>query len=141
MRNDDHLHMSSHPVAPQLDHVLVIAANPPTTLRFLTEVVGLVDGARPAFGLPGWWLYARDQAVVHVVQGAPTCGAGDSSDAIHHVAFRLQDRNATRERLRQGGWRYSEAVVPQTGELQIFVSIPGGLLIELVFDADSFPPD
>ncbi len=117
-----------------------MAANPPTTLRFLTEVVGLVDGARPAFGIPGWWLYAHGHAVVHVVQGAPTWRAGDNADAIHHVAFRLQDGDATRERLQQGGWRYSEAVVPQTGELQIFVSIPGGLLIELVFDADSFPP-
>src|SRR2546422_3737578 len=133
--------MSSHPVAPQLDHVLVVALNPPNTLRFLTEVVGLVEGARPAFGIPGWWLYARDQAVVHVVQRASTCGAGDSSDAIHHVAFRLLDSHATRRRLQQGGWRYSEALVPQTGELQIFVSIPEGPLIELVFDADSLSPN
>ena len=32
-------------------------------------------------------------------------------------------------------------LVPQTGELQIFVSIPGDLLIELVFDADPLPPN
>jgi len=34
-----------------------------------------------------------------------------------------------------------EALIPQTGELQIFVSIPRDLLIELVFDADSLPPN
>jgi len=133
--------MSAHAIAPRLDHVLVIASDPSATLRFLTEVVGLIGGARPAFGFPGWWLYAGSQAVVHMVQGTPARGSDGDSDAIHHAAFRLCDSHATRRRLQQGGWRYSEALVPQTGELQIFVSISAGLLIELVFDADSLPPN
>jgi catechol 2,3-dioxygenase-like lactoylglutathione lyase family enzyme len=128
----------SRPLAPRLDHVLVFTSDPPTTLRFFTEIVGLIEGARPAFGFPGWWLYAGKQAVVHLAPVTPACGPDGDSGAIRHVAFRMSDRDATRQRLRRGGWRYSEALVPQTGELQLFVSISECLHIELVFDSESF---
>jgi catechol 2,3-dioxygenase-like lactoylglutathione lyase family enzyme len=128
----------SHAIAPRLDHVLVFASDPPTALRFLTEIVGLTEGARPAFGFPGWWLYASDQAVVHLVPVAPARGPDGGGGAIRHVAFRMSDRDETLRRLRRDGWRFGEALVPQTGELQLFVSISECLHIELVFDPQPF---
>jgi len=122
----------------QLDHVLVVTGDADPTLRFLTEVAGLRLGYRPPFRFPGWWLYAGTRAVVHVVSDAARA-SGDAPpiERIDHVAFRMGDRHHVCAALRRGGWHYREAMVPQTGEHQIFVSIPGGPRVELVFGAET----
>ncbi len=132
---------------PCLDHILLIAEDAQPTLRFLLDVAGLRIGSRPPFRFEGWWLYAGAQAVVHLV-GRPRAnerpGAGPAVQSsmqaaacvVDHIAFRLADADAVRNRLALGGWAYREARVPGTGERQFFVQVPLGPSVELVFDAE-----
>lgn len=111
-----------------LDHVLLVVPNADATLGFFTDVVGLRIGERPPFRFPGWWLYAGEQAVVHIALG-PARGEGG---AVDHVAFRLDSAASVRQRLTDGGWRFREARVPESGEPQFFIAIPEGPVVELV---------
>lgn len=126
---------------PRLDHVLLVVERPQPTLAFFTEVVGLRIGARPAFRFTGWWLYAGERAVVHMAQR----GSGSALDeqvgtrdpqgrggVVDHIAFRIADMAAVRQRLAAGGWLFHEAVVPETGERQFFIAVPDGPVVELV---------
>lgn len=125
---------------PRLDHVLLVVRDAQPTLSFLTEVVGLRVGPRPPFRFPGWWLYAGEQAVVHLAlrdNGAALpaqVGAqrGPSGGVVDHVAFRIPNAQVTRQRLGDGGWPFHEAMVPETGEHQFFIAVPEGPVVELV---------
>ncbi|MCR6479815.1 extradiol dioxygenase [Variovorax sp. ZS18.2.2] len=129
--------------APSLDHVLLVTQHAQPTLAFLTEVVGLHVGPRPPFRFAGWWLYAGDRAVVHIALrevgtaqelsrqvGVRTSGGGGG--VVDHIAFRMVNAAAVRQRLDDSAWPYHEACVPETGECQFFVSIPEGPVVELV---------
>lgn len=126
---------------PQLDHVLLVVDDARPTLAFFTEVVGLRIGARPPFRFTGWWLYAGVRAVVHMAQreAGPALaaqvgarGTQAQGGVVDHIAFRVADAEAIRRRLGEGGWHFHEAVVPETGERQFFIAVPGGPVVELV---------
>lgn len=125
---------------PRLDHVLLVLKDAQPTLSFLTEVVGLRVGPRPPFRFPGWWLYAGEQAVVHMAlreNGAALAeqvGARSGSSeggVVDHIAFRVADAQTVRRRLDDTGWPFHEAIVPATGEHQFFIAIPHGPTVEL----------
>jgi hypothetical protein len=53
------------------------------TLRaFYSEVVGLTPGARPAFTSFGYWLYAGDEAVLHLSEAR---AGSEPSPAAHDL--------------------------------------------------------
>ena len=125
----------------ELDHVLLVVEDAQPTLSFFTKVVGLRVGPRPPFRFTGWWLYAGERAVVHMAQReagtalAAQVGARSAQaqgGVVDHIAFRIADAQAIRRRLNDGGWPFHEAVVPETGERQFFIAIPGGPVVELV---------
>ena len=103
---------------------------------FYCDVLGLVDGPRPQFGIPGHWLYAGDHAIVHLVvsppgESAPARQGGQS--ALDHVALRCTDVDAMTQRLRANGIEFSSMKVPGTGAIQLFCSDPTGMGVELNF--------
>ena len=51
-----------------IDHfnIVIAPSQVDETLRFYREVLGLVEGFRPDFGRPGWWLYAGDHPVLQI---------------------------------------------------------------------------
>lgn len=51
----------------RLDHVNLRTADLDRTIEFYGRVLGLHPGPRPAFPFPGAWLYAGEQAVVHLI--------------------------------------------------------------------------
>ena len=65
-----------------LDHATFRSADLSRTLDFYERLLGLQAGPRPPFGVPGLWLYASGQAVLHVLEGRP---AGNGP--LDHVAF------------------------------------------------------
>jgi catechol-2,3-dioxygenase len=102
---------------------------------FYCEAVGLVPGPRPPFRLPGYWLYAGDRAVLHLVEApesetreAHVCGTFD------HVAFTCTEPEATAAHLEKLGIAFQQAVVPATRCLQFFLNDPAGNGVELNFD-------
>jgi hypothetical protein len=117
------------PAAWQLDHINVIAGADASALTLFRDVMRLHSGPRPAFPFAGDWLYAGDAAVVHVTQ-ARAAAAPDLH--LHHVAFRTAEpASPLLQRVRASGLPHSVAVLPDEDVAQIFVSLPGGLLIEL----------
>src|SRR5689334_18058758 len=51
-----------------LDHAAIKTDRLEETRRFFEEVLGLRVGPRPDFDFPGYWLYAGDRDVVHLVE-------------------------------------------------------------------------
>lgn len=125
-----------------LNHYAVRSADMERARDFYVQVLGLVQGERPAFPFPGYWLYCGEQAVVHIVGesadggldgylGArePAAGAG----ALDHIAFSASGLEETRERLERLGVPYHERTVPLMGLRQLFISDPDGITLELNF--------
>ena len=105
------------------------------TLRtFYVEVVGLHVGHRPPFANFGYWLYAGEQAVLHLGEasreGMPAVEAPRSFD---HAAFNCIGRREFEARLAHLSIRYEVGHVPQTDQVQLFFKDPAGNGVELIF--------
>jgi catechol 2,3-dioxygenase-like lactoylglutathione lyase family enzyme len=119
-----------------LDHVTLRTRDLEGTKAFFETVLELEAGYRPAFPSPGYWLYAAGQPIVHLIPGQ-----GDlvdrSGETIDHVAFRLDDHEAMRQKLGRLSIPYSQMNLPELGEWRLFLRTPTGILLELVFRATS----
>lgn len=126
------------PPAPRwhFDHVFLSAGGNNTLTSLFEGVMGLRPGSRPPFPFPGQWLYQDEHAMVHTVPDA-ALSATKGEVRLGHIAFRSDERPAAViARLRRQGLHFQIAQVPQSGITQIFVPLPGGLVIEL-----DLPPD
>jgi catechol 2,3-dioxygenase-like lactoylglutathione lyase family enzyme len=119
----------------------------PGVEAFYRDVLGLRVGARPAFDFAGTWLYAGDEAVIHLAATCPqpagaarpdasspavVPGAAVSTGPIDHFALRVTGTlHAWRDRLAARGIRFSEAPVPGFPLYQLFLHDPLGVRIEL----------
>jgi catechol 2,3-dioxygenase-like lactoylglutathione lyase family enzyme len=115
-----------------LDHVTLRTHDLEGTRAFLEDVLDLRPGYRPAFSFPGYWLYADNEPVVHLIpgQGGPVDRVGETID---HVGFRLTDHDGMRRKLEGLGVSYSRMELPELGERRLFIRTPTGILLELVF--------
>lgn len=115
----------------KLNHVLVRTRGLNAAKRFFTEVIGLEQGERPPFPFNGAWFYCEGKALIHVVEDhEESLGNGGS---LAHVAIEGAEYEALLQRLQKAQARYSEKDVPLTGERQVFVSGPDGLMVEMLF--------
>ncbi len=122
------------------------------SVRFYCEVLGLVNGWRPAFDFPGAWLYAGgttpEHAVVHLIGvdredprglrdylGERDEAALRGGAAVDHLAFAASGLEGMRQRLRERGVPFRERTVPNLGLHQVFCEDPSGVVIELNFPA------
>lgn len=127
-----------------LHHCSIRTGQLEQTRDFFVDVLGMVDGERPAFDFPGNWLYVGAEPVVHLIgldsQGqtgvadymgdrAPTDLKG--SGAIDHLAFNITEPDAMRKHLEESGVSYRERKVPGMELLQFFLEDPNGITIEL----------
>lgn len=99
---------------------------------FYTGVIGLKEGARPDFGFPGHWLYAGTQPIVHLLEGERGATPAGYFD---HFALRCSDIDGMRERLQQAGVEFVEFPVADAGQIQIVVTDPADIRVELNFEA------
>ena len=51
----------------RMDHFTIVSDALEATQRFYVDLLGLREGPRPDFPVPGYWFYIGDQAVLHVV--------------------------------------------------------------------------
>ncbi|MGO9422317.1 VOC family protein, partial [Roseiarcus sp.] len=117
-----------------LDHVTLRTRDLEGTKAFFETVLGLEAGYRPAFPFAGYWLYAAGQPIVHLIPG-PGGPVDRSGETIDHVAFRLDDHEAMRQKLDRLSIPYSQMNLPELGERRLFIRTPTGVLLELVFRA------
>ncbi|MBX6392193.1 MAG: VOC family protein [Burkholderiales bacterium] len=120
-----------------MDHFTVLAADLEATRAFYCDLLGLRVGPRPPFSFPGLWLYAGEQAVLHVIGGRE---APAQAGVIDHVAFRAEGLRELVSALRERSIRYSLNRMPDGG-WQLFCRDPDGARIELDFDAHEAAPE
>jgi catechol 2,3-dioxygenase-like lactoylglutathione lyase family enzyme len=114
-------------------HANIRCADLEETRAFYERFTGLTAGARPPFASRGYWLYAGDMPVVHLVQRRPDEPSAHGSGAIDHLAFQGTDLDAVRRALADAGMPWREAEVPGDGTVQIFLKDPNGIQIEIAF--------
>lgn len=123
--------------ATKLDHVNIRTAQPEATRDFFVDVVGLRNGERPPFNFRGYWMYAGEQAVVHITDArdaASNGGAeGRAGAAIDHVSFRMTGYAALRSLLKERKIPATTHIVPRNGDVQVFISDPNAVIVELTF--------
>ncbi len=123
----------------RLDHVNIQSHDLEATRDFYENIIGLRVGERPPFAFPGLWLYDDSIPVIHVVGVAVGEPRLAGSGAIDHIAFCVSGLPAMRERLQRHAIAAREAIVPRNGDLQIFLTDPSGIKIELTFAASEVP--
>ena len=123
--------------ATKLDHVNIRTEKSDQTRDFFVDIVGLREGERPPFNFAGYWLYAGDQAVIHITdardEGAHGIAAGRAGAAIDHVSFRMTGYSRLLKTLGERGMKYERRIVPRNGDVQVFVDDPNGVTVELTF--------
>ncbi len=101
---------------------------------FYCSVVGLVQGPRPPFNSFGYWLYARDEAILHLSESRQgEAPAVTTSTTVDHVAIACTDFDVMKRTLDQHGIEYTSTVVPGLNVRQLFLRDPAGNGLELIF--------
>lgn len=113
-----------------LDHINISTPRLEETKDFFVAVLGLVEGDRPAIPVPGYWLYAGHQPLVHLMAAASDAGPGGTLD---HVAFTIDNYERLRDRLDTLGIPYRELGKMVDGLKQMTVHDPNGIKIELTW--------
>lgn len=115
-----------------LDHINITgpAALIERCRSFYVDVLGLVDGERPSFRNPGFWLYAGDRPIVHL-----TIKERDLSGttAVDHFAFRCAGLEETMTSLRERGIAFELDPARDAKAAQLFLTDPAGVSLELNF--------
>jgi len=121
-----------------MNHFTVLTSDLDASRAFYVDLLGLAEGFRPDLGFPGAWLYAGDQAVLHIVagRGVPASPRG----VIDHMAFSARDLRAVAARLTERGVAYDLRRLPTTGGWQLFCLDPSGARVELDFEASEPAP-
>lgn len=114
-----------------LDHVNINCADLERSRAFYVDTLGMTDGERPAFGVPGAWLYLGGRPVVHLVGGVP--GEAQDTGRFDHFAFEAEDFEAMRSRLQAKGVAFQENIFAAAHLKQLFFPDPDGVKIELNF--------
>ena len=129
----------------KIDHINIRTVKPDETRDFFVDVVGLRNGERPPFTFGGYWLYAGDQAVVHIVdardEGAHGISAGRGGAAVDHISFRMTGFSTLRDTLRKRNIDALMRIVPRNGDVQLFVDDPNGVTLELTFSGSEVPEE
>lgn len=115
----------------RMDHFTIVTDRLETTQRFY-EMLGMKPGPRPAFPVPGLWLYLDDHPVLHVLEVStmPLPRRG----VLDHMAYYAEGLDDTlRLLIAQGvGYRLIRAPRPFS-TWQVFFNDPNGVEVEIDF--------
>lgn len=123
----------------KLDHVNIRTRRLDEQIAFYRDVLGLPSGKRPPFPFPGAWMYAGDQAVVHLVgiQEEPAPWRPDQS--LEHFALSGTGLLPFLGRLRDSKVAYECRIVPGVGIVQVNVHDVDGNHIHIDFPPEEKP--
>ena len=102
----------------RLDHVNIRTANLEDMTAWYEEVLGFKAGWRPPFAFPGAWLYAGNDAVVHLIGVDRSPGMADDLQ-LEHFAFTATDMDGFVAGLERLEVPYRIANVPDTDLVQV----------------------
>jgi len=123
----------------RMDHFTVVTDRLADTVSFYVRL-GLVEGPRPQFGVPGAWLYAAGRAVLHLIEVSemPQPRRG----ALDHMAYWAEGLVATTQMLDAAAVRHRIIRAPRPySTWQLFCEDPNGVEVELDFDPAEVAPE
>ncbi len=103
--------------------------------HFYVDVIGLREGRRPTFrsGSRGYWLYAGTEPVMHLTARGEGEARAQDTGWLDHIAFACAGLPAMRAKLDAAGVPYRIDVVDMPPQVQLFVTDPAGVGVELNF--------
>ncbi len=120
----------------RMDHFTILATDTERTVAFYRELLGLEPGPRPAFPMPGAWLYNQGKAVLHIIERS---AIPEGCGVLDHIAFWGEDLPSVLARLDARGLPYDLRRLPEggyaAGVWQLFFHDPNGACIEIDFAA------
>ena len=99
---------------------------------FYCDVLGLRQGFRPDFTVPGYWLYAKDKAIIHLVE-SNSHFENENQGYFDHFALRTSGLENVIERLESHKIEYRISHIPEIDLTQIFCKDPSGTGVEISF--------
>ncbi len=116
-----------------MDHFTLLTRDATLTADFYNLVLGLEIGPRPAFKVPGVWLYCDGAPILHVLERDEIPGAG----VFDHIAFRGSGLSAFIANLKARRIAYDLRRFPDggpsAGAWQLFLIDPNGARVEIDF--------
>jgi catechol 2,3-dioxygenase-like lactoylglutathione lyase family enzyme len=116
----------------RLDHVNLRTANLSGLVRFYEDAIGLREGERPPLGFPGAWMYAGEQAVIHLV----SVGQAPSPEGalrLEHFAFSASGLAEFLARLERLSVPYKQSRQAGTGNVVVNLHDPDGNRLHVDF--------
>lgn len=122
-----------------LDHINIRTSRLAEMIDWYGKVLGMKPGPRPDFSFPGAWLYAKEQAMVHVVEVKAEPGSDPDDLKLEHGAFRATGFDEFIAKLDQMGEKYELTRVPTFPIVQVNIWDPDGNHLHIDFHADEAP--
>ena len=139
-----------------INHLAIRSPDATATRDFFKKTLALIEGPRPDFPFPGFWLYKEDSdlssylnAVIHIVAIDPLNPSGlnnylgerefpslRGTGVIDHIAFYATGLEEKLAHLQHLGIPIKERLVPTIGLHQVFIEDPNGIVIELNYPAN-----
>ncbi len=122
-----------------LNHVNIRAPQPllDEIKDFYVDVVGLKQGERPNAGIAGYWLYAGDRAIVHLMdsayRGLDENALSPGTSHLDHFAMTCTDIEGMEAHLQGLNADYRRRDSPEYGFSQLILKDPTGMGVELNF--------
>lgn len=121
-----------------MNHFTVLSSDLERSKAFYINILGLTEGYRPPFAFPGAWLYAGDQAILHIMAGKPM--PANAAGVIDHMAFTASDLQSVADTLKRQGISYELHRLKGLEIWQLFCHDPDGAKVELDFAASEPAP-
>ncbi len=128
-----------------IEHCAIRTEKLEETRAFYVDLLGLRVGPRPQLPVAGYWLYAGEQPVIHLIEvnnsyrrdlhGRELDNQQQDGyrNGLDHIAFRASGLDELRQRLDAAGIRYGENTIAEMDFHQLFVEDPNGVTAELNF--------
>lgn len=99
---------------------------------FYCDVLGFNEGFRPPFSQDGYWLYAQDKALIHLVVSSAH-HENQRQGYFDHFALRTSGQEKIIERLQSHQVEFNTNYLADIGLTQIFCRDPSGTRVEISF--------
>lgn len=121
-----------------MNHFTVLSSDLERSKAFYINILGFTEGYRPPFAFPGTWLYAGDQAILHIMAGRPM--PANAAGVIDHMAFTASNLQSVADTLKRQGIPYELHRLKGLEIWQLFCHDPDGAKVELDFAASEPAP-